>query len=289
MRVVIITGMSGSGKSTALKALEDIGYFCVDNLPILLLQKLIDLGRGISYDINKVALVMDIREPTFLEKHIDVISTLKKKKYNIEILFLEASDDVLLRRFSETRRTHPLSGNCTIPEAISREREMLRELKGMAQNVIDTSHVNVHKLKEQIQNYFLTPSRLRALTINLISFGYRYGLPPDADNVFDVRFLPNPYFIDSLKRLSGNDSAIEEYVIKWNDTTIFLDKMKDWLAYLIPQYEREGKAYITIAVGCTGGRHRSVVIVNQLKTFLTAEKLNVNINHRDIEKESLSD
>jgi len=289
MRVVIITGMSGSGKSTALKALEDIGYFCVDNLPIMLLQKLIDLGRGISYDINKVALVMDIREPTFLEKHIHVISKLKKKKYDIEILFLEASDDVLLRRFSETRRTHPLSGNCTIPEAIAREREMLSGLKSMAQNVIDTSHVNVHKLKEQIQNYFLTPSRMRVLTINLISFGYRYGLPPDADNVFDVRFLPNPFFIENLKQLSGNDSKIEEYVIKWNDTTILLTKIKDLLEYLIPQYEKEGKAYITIAVGCTGGRHRSVVIVNQLKNFLTAENLKVNIHHRDIEKETLSD
>lgn len=285
LRIVIITGLSGSGKSTALRALEDIGFFCVDNLPILLLPKFLEIeGQG-SGEVSKVALVMDIRERYFLEKHMEVISKLKKKKYSIEILFLEASDDSLLHRFSETRRAHPLSEKRTVSESITLEREKLRELKDIADNIIDTSLYNIHQLKDLLQRYYLDPLRGDKITINLISFGYRYGLPSDADMALDVRFLPNPYFFKDLKKYNGNDSRVKEYVLKWDDTLHFLDKIYSLLSFLIPRYEKEGKTYLTIAVGCTGGRHRSVVILNRISEFLSEKGYTINVNHRDMERQ----
>jgi UPF0042 nucleotide-binding protein len=285
LRIVIITGLSGSGKSTALRALEDIGFFCVDNLPILLLPKFLEIQGQTSGEVSKVALVMDIRERYFLEKHMEVISKLKKKKYSIEILFLEASDDSLLHRFSETRRAHPLSEKRTVSESITLEREKLRGLKDIADNIIDTSLYNIHQLKDLLQRYYLDPLKGDKITINLISFGYRYGLPSDADMALDVRFLPNPYFFEDLKKFNGNDSRVREYVLKWDDTLHFLDKIYGLLSFLIPRYEKEGKTYLTIAVGCTGGRHRSVVILNQISEYLSEKGYSININHRDMERQ----
>ncbi|MBN2179667.1 MAG: RNase adapter RapZ [Deltaproteobacteria bacterium] len=285
LRIVIITGLSGSGKSTALRALEDIGFFCVDNLPILLLPKFLEIEGQASGEVSKVALVMDIRERYFLEKHMEVISKLKKKKYSIEILFLEASDDSLLHRFSETRRAHPLSEKRTVSESITLEREKLRELKDIADNIIDTSLYNIHQLKDLLQRHYLDPLRGGKITINLISFGYRYGLPSDADMALDVRFLPNPYFFKDLKKYNGNDSRVKEYVLKWDDTLHFLDKIYSLLSFLIPRYEKEGKTYLTIAVGCTGGRHRSVVILNRISEFLLEKGYTIHINHRDMERQ----
>jgi len=282
LRIVIITGLSGSGKSTALKALEDIGFFCVDNLPIMLLPKFLDLQTGVSSEISKIALVMDLREKHFLEKHIDILTRLRKKKYNIEILFLDTSDELLLRRFSETRRTHPLSKNKTILESVKLERDKLCELRGMASHIIDTSGYSVHQLKEHVQRLYLTPGKSKKLIINLISFGYHFGLPPDADIVMDVRFLPNPYFIEELSEQNGNDQAVETYVMGWEDTGEFLRRLFDMMTFLVPLYEKEGKSYLNIAVGCTGGKHRSVVILNQLARYFKDGNYTTRVNHRDI-------
>ncbi len=284
LRIVIITGLSGSGKSTALKALEDIGFFCVDNLPVMLLPKFLDLQTGASSEISKIALVMDLREKHFLEKHIEVLSRLRKRRYNIEILFLDTSDELLLRRFSETRRKHPLSKDKTILESIRLEREKLQKLKGMASQVLDTSSYSVHQLKEHVQRLYLASDETRKLIINLISFGYRFGIPPDADIVLDVRFLPNPYFIERLKGQTGIERSVEEYVMGWDDTEEFLKRLLDMMVFLTPLYEKEGKSYLNIAVGCTGGRHRSVVILNQLARHFTKRTYTVHVSHRDIDK-----
>jgi len=285
LRVIIITGLSGSGKSTALKAMEDIGFFCVDNLPIVLLQKFLEIRASASSEIYKIALVMDLRERSFIEKHVKVISKLKRKGYNIKILFLEASDEILLQRFSVTRRTHPLSEERTILESIKLEREKLISLRGAASDVIDTSLFNIHQLKDNIQKRYHTPLNGKRIIINLISFGYRYGLPHDADIVMDVRFLPNPYFVKNLKDFNGNDKKVEEYVLKWDETKQFLHELYRLVSFLTPLYEKEGKTYLNIALGCTGGRHRSVVILNQLNRYFAEKEFQVNINHRDIDRE----
>jgi len=285
IRVVIITGLSGSGKSTVLKAMEDIGFFCVDNLPIVLLPKFLEIRSDAASEISKIALVMDLRERTFIEKYVQVISRLKRKGYRIEILFLEASDEVLLQRFSVTRRSHPLSEDRTIPESIQLERETLSSLKDMASDVIDTSLSNVHQLKDIIYQRYHTALEGKRITINLISFGYKYGLPHDADIVMDVRFIPNPYFVKDLKEYDGNDPQVEEYVLQWKETRAFLEELYRLSSLLTPLYEKEGKAYLNIAMGCTGGRHRSVVIANQLKKHFSERGFRININHRDIHRE----
>jgi len=282
IRVVIITGLSGSGKSTALRALEDIGFFCVDNLPVVLLPKFLEIQADASSEISKVALVMDLRERSFLEKYTTIFSEMKEMGYRIEILFLDASDEALLYRFKETRRTHPLSEKGTIMEGIALERAKLSSLRNMADKVIDTSPYNVHQLKDVTQRYFLSSSAEKRLVINLTSFGYRYGLPPDADIVIDVRFLPNPYFIENLKHLDGNDQKVEEFVMGWEESRTFLGELFKLFEFLIPLYEKEGKAYLNIALGCTGGKHRSVVMLNRLGKFLSEKSYIINVNHRDI-------
>lgn len=284
LRIVIITGLSGSGKSTALRALEDIGFFCVDNLPVMLLPKLLELQTGTSGEVSKIALVMDLREKHFLEKHIDVLSRLRKKKYNIEILFLDTNNDLLLRRFSETRRMHPLSEGKTILENIELERDKLQELKEMATHVIDTSDYSVHQLKKHVQRLYLAPGTAKKLLINLISFGYRFGLPPDADIVLDVRFLPNPHFVKGLRACNGNEKAVEEYVMDWDETREFLVRLSEMMTFLVPLYEKEGKSYLNIGIGCTGGKHRSVVILNQLAQYFTGRDYTTNVSHRDIDR-----
>ena len=284
LRVVIITGLSGSGKSTALRALEDIGFFCVDNLPVILLPKFLSITTSSSPEIKHVAMVMDLRERSFLDKYQRIFTGLKEKGYIIEILFLESSDDSLLHRFSETRRIHPLSERGMIMEGILMEREKLSSLKKMADKIIDTTSVNVHQLKDIVQRHFLPSSKHKKMVINITSFGYRYGLPVDADLVFDVRFLPNPYFVENLKNYDGHHADVQDYVLQNKESKEFLKKILDLMNLLIPLYEKEGKVRLNIAMGCTGGKHRSVVMANKLDSYFSLMKYRVNINHRDINK-----
>ena len=284
LRVVIITGLSGSGKSTALRALEDVGFFCVDNLPVILLPKFLSITTSSSPEIKQVAMVMDLRERSFLDKYQRIFTGLKEKGYKIEILFLESSDDSLLHRFSETRRIHPLSERGLIMEGILIEREKLSSLKKMADRIIDTTSVNVHQLKDIVQSHFLPSSRQKKMAINITSFGYRYGLPVDADLVFDVRFLPNPYFIENLKKYDGHNAGVQDYVLQKKESKEFLKKILDLMNLLIPLYEKEGKVRLNIAMGCTGGKHRSVVMANKLDSYFSSKKYMVNLNHRDINK-----
>jgi UPF0042 nucleotide-binding protein len=282
VRIVIVTGLSGSGKSTALRALEDIGFFCVDNLPVVLLPKFLEMQTEAGSEISKVAFVMDIRERSFLDRYMETFEQLKAKGYRVEIVFLDASNEALLRRFSETRRAHPLCEKGTVMEGITLERERLSKLKKMADKVIDTSSFNVHQLKDVIHRYFMTSPADKRLVINLTSFGYRYGLPPDADVVLDVRFLPNPYFVEDLKHVDGNDPKVEEYVTGWNESVTFLQELFKLMEFLIPLYEKEGKSSLNIALGCTGGKHRSVVMANKLRGFFSVRNFLVNVQHRDI-------
>jgi len=284
LRVVIITGLSGSGKSTALRALEDIGFFCVDNLPVILLPKFLSITAVSSPEIKQVALVMDLRERSFLDKYKRIFAGLKKRGYKIEILFLESSDESLLHRFSETRRIHPLSERGMITDGILLEREKLSSLKKMADKIIDTTAVNVHQLKDLIQRNFSPFSRNKKMVINVTSFGYRYGLPVEADLVFDVRFLPNPYFVENLKNYDGNNPDVRNYVLQNKESREFLEKTLDLMNLLIPLYEKEGKVRLNIAMGCTGGKHRSVVMANKISSFFSSKKYVVNLNHRDINK-----
>jgi UPF0042 nucleotide-binding protein len=284
LKIIIVTGMSGSGKSTALRALEDVGFFCVDNLPVVLLPKLLEIQTDAASEISKVALVMDLRERYFLEKYAEIFAKLKEEGHRIEILFLDASDDSLLRRFRETRRAHPLCERGTVMEGIALEREKLSALRAMADKIVDTSSFNVHQLKDVIQRHFMTSTTEKRLVINLMSFGFRYGLPPEADIVLDVRFLPNPYFIEELKHLNGEDEKIQEYVMGWEESQTFLRKMLDMMEFLIPLYEKEGKSNLNVALGCTGGKHRSVVMTTRLARYFAGENYLVNTAHRDIHR-----
>jgi UPF0042 nucleotide-binding protein len=304
IRVILISGLSGSGKTTAIKALEDIGFYCVDNLPILLLPKFLELCEQSGGKISKVAVVEDIRgtasypvwEETgaaqggndFLEDSRRVIQNLQKEGYSIEILFLESSDPILMRRFSETRRQHPLAVGGSIGEGIRLEREWVQGIRDMANQVIDTSHFNVHQLKERIQKYAQEESSSGQMTVTLVSFGYSFGIPFEVDLLLDVRFLPNPYFIEELKRLNGEDPKVAEYILQWEETKEFLQRVQEFIRFLLPLYIRERKTHLTIAVGCTGGRHRSIVIVNRLAEMLRDEVMKrglfLSVRHRDAEK-----
>ncbi len=279
--LVIISGVSGSGKSTAMNVLEDLGYYCVDNLPMTLLPKFIELCENSQGDITKIALVVDIREGVFFEGAPEVIKDLKEKGHPIDLIFLDSSDAALVRRYKETRRKHPLSINGNILEGISRERKMLKELKELSSYSIDTSDFNVHELRELIKNKF-DKSRSQKLLVNILSFGYKHGHPYDADMVFDVRFLPNPYFVEELKDLNGLDDEIVKFVLGREDTGEYIRKLTEFLEFLIPKYEKEGKSYLTIAIGCTGGKHRSVVIAGKLSEHFS--HLSPVTIHRDISK-----
>lgn len=284
LRVVIITGLSGSGKSTALRALEDIGFFCVDNLPVVLLPKFLDITIESSPNVDRVAMVMDLREKTFLEKYRRIFQKLREKGFKIEIIFLEASDEALLHRFSETRRNHPLAARGSIMDGIILEKEKLLSLRKMAERIIDTTSINVHQLKDIVQRQFIPAKNFKKMVIGITSFGYRYGLPADADLVFDVRFLPNPYFVENLKNYDGHNPSVKKYVLKNKESKKILRQILDLLKTLIPLYDKEGKARLNIAVGCTGGKHRSVVMANELGLRLTNMKYIINLNHRDIAK-----
>jgi UPF0042 nucleotide-binding protein len=313
IRVILISGLSGSGKTTAIKALEDIGFYCVDNLPILLLPKFIELCEQSGGKISKVAVVEDIRgeasypdsagvpkdtgsgqaggaevEKNFFKDSRRIIQDLKREGYPIEILFLESSNPVLMRRFSETRRQHPLAVGGPIREGLRLERERLQAIRDMAHQVIDTSQLNVHQLKERIQQYAQEGKPSNQMTITLLSFGYSFGIPFEADLLMDVRFLPNPYFVEELKRLKGDHPKVAEYILQWDETREFLRHIQDLIRFLLPLYERERKTHLTIAVGCTGGRHRSIVIINQLAEKLrdevTQRGVFLSVEHRDAEK-----
>lgn len=283
-RVVIITGLSGSGKSTALRALEDIGFYCVDNMPVVLLPKFLNIQSDASKNVPEVAMVMDLREKSFLDKYTKIFVRLQEKGYKIEILFLDASDDALLHRFSETRRVHPMSVKGSVMDGINMEREKLSPLKEMAAKVIDTTSCNVHQLKDIIQRYFISSWASQRLFIHVTSFGYRYGVPADADIVLDVRFIPNPYFVEDLKHFDGHHPNVRDYVLGSEESRLFIQKLYELMAFLIPLYEKEGKTRLNIALGCTGGRHRSVVLANQLGSYFSGKNYVVTINHRDITK-----
>jgi UPF0042 nucleotide-binding protein len=282
IRLVVITGLSGSGKSTALKAFEDIGFFCIDNLPASLLPRLLELRDEISREVIKIALVMDLRGKDFLSNFPNIFQEVKKKGYIVEVLFLEAEEEILVRRFSQTRRHHPLGDRRTLSDTIRLERKKMAPIKRLATYRLDTSHFNVHQLREEILRLFSKVSPPAEMTISLISFGYKYGLPNEADIIMDVRFLPNPFFVSELKEMDGNQKPVIDYVMKRKETRLFLKNFCDLIAFLIPQYQKEGKSQLTIAVGCTGGRHRSVTMVNALSDFLKKQKRLINIRHRDI-------
>ncbi len=283
IRVVILSGPSGAGKSTAIKVLEDIGFFCVDNLPVTLLPKFLELLDQ-SGEISKVATVVDVREREFLRDFPRIFENLKKGGYRAELIYLEASDEAILRRFSETRRRHPLAVKESPVEGIVQEREILKDVKTLADRIIDTTNFNVHQLREVIKEVFTGPVSLEKIVVNIISFGYRYGIPADADLVFDVRFLPNPYFVDSLKWFNGLDQKVREFVLARKETIEFVDRLKGFIDYLIPFYWKEGKSYLTVAIGCTGGKHRSVVVAEYLTEVLKHDVAILRKRHRDIEK-----
>jgi UPF0042 nucleotide-binding protein len=283
LRVVVVTGLSGSGKSTAIKAFEDLDYFCVDNLPVVLLPEFLKLREKSSEDLYHIALGMDIRERSFLESYPRVFSELRERGTNLEILFLEAVDEALQRRFSQTRRKHPLVGIGTVLDRIRAERERLKDLKGMATRVIDTSNLNVHELKRMISRLYTVYPEDDTLHVNVLSFGFKYGVPAEADIVMDVRFLPNPFFIKELRDLNGTQDPVIRFVMQQGHTQIFLDKFTELVNYLLPRYREEGKNYLTIAVGCTGGKHRSVVVSEQLKVQLAGLGYPVTAGHRDVE------
>ena len=284
-RVVILTGLSGSGKTTALRALEDAGYYCVDNLPIVLMEKLIELSGHTAGEVSKIALVVDAREGRFLGEAPRIIGELRAKGIDLEVLFFDATDESLVRRYSETRRRHPLAGEGgTVMEGIAAERSALADLKAVADEVIDTTTLNVHELKRLVGRHFVA-SEANRLGITVVSFGFRYGIPTHADLVLDVRFLPNPFFIPELKPFPGTDPRVASFVLGQPDAKAFLERAADLLGFLLPRYRSEGKTYLTIAIGCTGGKHRSVALAGALTERLLASGQPARLWHRDVEKE----
>jgi len=266
-----------------MDALEDAGFFCIDNLPVILLPKFLELRAETGSKITKIALVMDLREKEFLQRYPHILTTLREEGYLFEILFLEASTEVLLRRYSQTRRKHPLSEAKNLLEGIQAERKELKDLRETADLIIDTSNYNVHELKEIVLNHVLKAVPAKRMKIYLLSFGFKYGIPQDADLVIDVRFLPNPHFVEELKNLDGTSPKVKKYMDRWKETHIFLEKYLDLLNYLIPHYEKEGKSSLTIAVGCTAGTHRSVSIADAIYRKLKKTTDPITLTHRDIQ------
>ena len=287
MRFVIVTGMSGAGKSTALKMLEDMEYFCVDNLPVMLIEKFVQLLRdGGSGEIEKVAVGVDIRNGKALDELETVLENINFSGVGIEILFLDAENDVLVRRYKESRRNHPLAVGSRVDDGIRKERDRLRFLKEYADYIIDTSKLLTRELKAELEKIFVENGSFKNLMVTVLSFGFKYGIPQDADLVFDVRFLPNPYYIDELRPLSGNDHPVSDYVMNFELAHEFSDKLEDMVRFLIPNYITEGKTQLVIAVGCTGGKHRSVTLANELYRRLGEnEEYGIRVEHRDIEKD----
>jgi UPF0042 nucleotide-binding protein len=285
IRFVIITGLSGAGKSYAIKCLEDLGYFCVDNLPTTLIPTFAELCANSSRGIQAIALGVDVREGEYLVNMVDTIQELRSRGHRVDVLFLEASDETLVRRYHETRRRHPLAGEGNVIDGIRAERAALAHLREIANRVIDTTSLTVHQLKDQMVHSYGPQAAKGGLTVSLVSFGFKHGVPYDADLVFDVRFLPNPHFVERLRALDGRDPAVEEFVMSFSESRELLSRLEGLLKFLLPLYEREGKAYLTVAIGCTGGRHRSVMLVEALSSFLTGLGLSPIVRHRDLDRE----
>lgn len=281
MRTVIVTGMSGAGKRTALKVLEDAGYYCVDNLPVPLLLKFLELAAG-GKDVKNIALGVDVRSGDDFGDLAQVLDTMDKLSYDFEILFLEAEDEVLVKRYKETRRNHPLAGENRIIEGINKEREEIAFLKKRADYILDTSTLLTRELKQEMDKIFVSDEEFDSLVVTILSFGFKYGIPEDADLIFDVRFLPNPYYIDELKKKTGLDPEVKDFVMDHPQSVQFLDKLTDLIQFLIPNYILEGKNRLVIGIGCTGGQHRSVTLANGLYDRLKGGNYGLKIDHRDI-------
>jgi UPF0042 nucleotide-binding protein len=282
IKITIITGLSGSGKTTAINALEDAGFFCIDNLPVILLPRFLKLKSKANSEVIKLALVMDLREREFLQQYPKIFQDLSEEGYRFEIIFLEASTETLLRRYSQTRRKHPLSEGKSLLEGIEAEQEALKGLRDLADLIIDTSNYNVHQLKEIILTHALKEVPEKRMKIYILSFGYKHGIPYDADIVIDVRCLPNPHFVEELKNLNGTSREVKQFMDGQEETQQFLKRYLDLLFYLIPLYEKEGKSALTIAVGCTAGRHRSVSIAETIFEELKKTNNIITVTHRDI-------
>ena len=281
-RIVFVSGLSGSGKSTAMAALEDLSFYCVDNLPPQLIAQFVDLCSKATPPISKTALAIDAREAAFLSGLPAVIAQLRATGADVELVYLECANEVLENRYRETRRVHPLSPGGSVREGIDTERRLLEDVARLADFVLDTSRLNVHQLREAVVRHVVGAAR--PTVVNLISFGFRFGTPPSAELLFDVRFLPNPHFEPALRDRTGHDSEVAEYVVKHPTALALLHRMRDFLAFLIPLYDEEGKAYLTIAIGCTGGQHRSVAIANRMAQELRSAGREVNVSHRDVER-----
>lgn len=287
MRFVIVTGMSGAGKSSALRMLEDIGFFCVDNLPVMLIQRFADIAHDDKLEVDNVAIGVDIRSGEALGELSLCLEEMKSRNYNYEILFLDANEPVLVKRYKETRRKHPLAGGGRINEGITREREKIEFLKQRADYIIDTSNLLTRELKTEIEKIFVYGEEYNSIIITVMSFGFKYGIPRDSDIVQDVRFLPNPYYDLNLRPLTGNDAPVAEVVSNCDEYGVFLKTLTDMLEYLLPYYKREGKNQLVISIGCTGGKHRSVTVANDLYKRMQNLPYTVRLFHRDITKDRI--
>lgn len=288
MKFVILTGMSGAGKTTALKMMEDMGYYCVDNLPIPLIERFAELAFDPASELDKVALGLDIRNVRNLDQACEVIKRLNSNHMPCEILFLDADDAVLIKRYKETRRSHPLAHGERVETGIAQERSRLAALKEHADYIMDTSHLLTRELKLELERIFVNNQDFKNLFISIVSFGFKYGIPTDSDLVFDVRFLPNPYYVEELKYKNGNDKEIQDFVMQYPQAEQFLNKLEDMLNFLIPHYIEEGKNQLVISIGCTGGKHRSVTLANELYKRISGKKeYGLRIEHRDIPKDAL--
>ncbi len=282
---VVITGLSGAGKSFAIKCFEDMGFFCVDNLPTTLIPTFADLIMRSEQPIHRVALGVDVREGAYLSRLLDIIRELRTRGHGVEVLFLEASEEALVRRYHETRRRHPLAGDGNALDGIRAERKALSDLREVADRIVDTSALTVHQLKDRLVELYVAPKARPGLAPSLVSFGFKHGVPLDADLVFDVRFLPNPHFVDALRALDGRDERVRTFVLNHPESKELLRRLEDFLRFVLPCYEREGKAYLTVAVGCTGGHHRSVTVAEELKRFLSGIGYAPTVVHRDLQRE----
>lgn len=290
MRFVIVTGMSGAGKSTAMKMMEDMGFFCIDNLPIPLLDKLVDFTTNFDIQNKNIALGIDARSGNRLDTVDDMFEILRQKDVEYEVLFLDAEDQVLVKRYKETRRNHPLAPGQRVDKGIELERRKLEKLKQKSDYIIDTSRLLTRELKVELEKIFVENQDFNSLFVTILSFGFKYGIPADSDIVMDVRFLPNPYYVEGLRPKTGNDVEIQQYVMQFDEAKIFLDKLEELVSFLIPNYICEGKNQLVISIGCTGGKHRSVTLANELYKRLHNAKgreYGLKIEHRDIEKDAL--
>ncbi len=288
MRFVILTGMSGSGKSTAMKMMEDIGFFCVDNLPISFLEPFMDLAMGENSELQRVAVGIDIRSGRPIGELAEVLDRCRTTGRNVEVLFLDADDSVLLKRYKETRRSHPLAENDRLESGIEKERENLKILRDNATYILDTSNLLTRELKEELGRIFIDNRDYKNLFVTILSFGYKYGIPADSDLVFDVRFLPNPYYVEELRKKTGMDQEIKDFVMKYEEAHVFMDKLYDLVQFLLPNYVKEGKSKLVISIGCTGGKHRSVTLAEELYQRLSEDdRYGLKIVHRDIDKDAL--